>query len=184
MKTIFLQFDNTTVRTNQDIFDILNEKYSLNNDYKVSKQEMIEIFEKDEFFQKLQLQPGVLDVLTKYSKMYDIFIIAYGSIISLQKMITWIHSQLPSGVKFLGLETTEYDPRIINMEGCIQISNDIHNLNSNAQIKILYTGLNEFPCIQTNVCNDILVVNAWDEIDAILDFYFKYDYKTLENSKY
>ena len=47
-------------------------------------------------------------------------------------------------------------------------------------LKILYKSFNQFPWQQPDTDDEYIAVNTWEEIDSILDFYGKYNCKTLE----
>lgn len=58
----------------------------------------------------------------------------------------------------------------------------INKKNKKSQIRIFYnngTGLN---WLEKNANKEILVVNNLEEIITIVDFYLKYDYKTLKKT--
>ena len=66
------------------------------------------------------------------------------------------------------------------MADSIQIDDCTKELNTNAQIKILYKSSNNFPWQQDYENTSILIANTWEEISDVVSFYSKYDYKSLE----
>ena len=49
-----------------------------------------------------------------------------------------------------------------------------------SQVRILYSdGMD----LKKYVNKDVLIVNNWQDVEAIIEFYLKYDYKTLEKLK-
>ena len=71
----------------------------------------------------------------------------------------------------------------INMDNAIQIDDNFDCLKTNATLKILYKSFHNFPWQEPTSNEELMVVNTWEEIDSILDFYKKYNCKTLEKIK-
>ena len=66
------------------------------------------------------------------------------------------------------------------MSNGIQIDDNFGCLKPNATLKILYKSFNQFPWQEPDSDDEYIAVNTWEEIDSILDFYGKYNCKTLE----
>lgn len=192
MKTIYLDFDNTMVESNKRIIEILNSKYHTSkteNDlkdyqfdsiYPISEQEKLEMFESDEFYNGLEFKPQVLEVLNKYKDSYNFIIVSKGTPNNLVKKQNWIISHLPYNLKFIGLSGQTFKKDEIDMSDGIQIDDNFSCLKTNAELKILYKSFNQFPWQQPDTDDEYIAVNTWEEIDSILDFYGKYNCKTLE----
>lgn len=192
MKTIYLDFDNTMVESNKRIIEILNSKYHTSkteNDlkdyqfdsiYPISEQEKLEMFESDEFYSGLEFKPQVLEVLNKYKDSYNFIIVSKGTPNNLVKKQNWIISHLPYNLKFIGLSGQTFKKDEIDMSDGIQIDDNFSCLKTNAALKILYKSFNQFPWQQPDTDDEYIAVNTWEEIDSILDFYGKYNCKTLE----
>lgn len=192
MKTIYLDFDNTMVESNKRIIEILNSKYHTSkteNDlkdyqfdsiYPISEQEKLEMFESDEFYNGLEFKPQVLEVLNKYKDSYNFIIVSKGTPNNLVKKQNWIISHLPYNLKFIGLSGQTFKKDEIDMSDGIQIDDNFSCLKTNAALKILYKSFNQFPWQQPDTDDEYIAVNTWEEIDSILDFYGKYNCKTLE----
>lgn len=190
MNTIYLDFDNTIVESNQRVIDILNNRYNLakseadlndyqfNSIYPITEQEKLEIFESDEFYEKLRFKPGVLEVLNKYFNFYNIVIVSKGTANNLLKKEKWIKKNLPFNFKFIGLRGQSLRKQI-DMKNSIQIDDNLKCLETNASLKILYKNFNEFPWQRPNG-EECISVNTWNEIDDILGFYKNYNCETLE----
>lgn len=191
MNTIYLDFDNTIVESNKRVIKILNDKYNIsktesdlsdyhfNSIYPISEKEKLEIFESDDFYSGLELKPGVMDVLSKYFKFYNIVIVSKGTKNNLLKKEEWIKSHLPFNFKFIGLRGQSFNKNI-DMKNSIQIDDNIKCLETNASLKILYKNFNEFPWQQIKGNEECISVNTWEEIDSILNFYKNYNCETLE----
>nr|DAK84776.1 MAG TPA: 5' nucleotidase [Caudoviricetes sp.] len=193
MKKIFLDFDNTLVESNKRIIEILTERYNLNKteedlkDYfyksiynKVTKKEIEEIYESQLFFEKLEFKPSVLQILDKYKEKYKIIITTKGTSTNLLLKKQWIEENLDNKIKFLGLEGTSFDKHFVNMKGGIQIDDNLNCLKTNAEIHILYKDGHSYSWQRGYENKDILLVDTWDQIDEILNFYSTYNYKTLD----
>lgn len=192
MKTIYLDFDNTMVESNKRIIEILNSKYhtskteadikdyQFNSIYPISEQEKLDMFESDEFYNGLEFKPQVLEVLNKYKDSYNFIIVSKGTPNNLVKKQNWIISHLPYNLKFIGLSGQTFKKDEIDMSDGIQIDDNFSCLKTNAALKILYKSFNQFPWQQPDTDDEYIAVNTWEEIDSILDFYGKYNCKTLE----
>ena len=191
MTTVYVDFDNTIVESNQKVIEILNDKYGLNKseddleDYgytsiaPITEEEKLGIFESDEFFSNLKFKSDFLKVLNKYDGKVKFVITTKGTAENLKKKEQWIKENIPGNISFVGITNNSLSKRQVDMTNGIQIDDCTAALDTNADIKILYKDNHNFNW-QSNYNNtDILVVNTWLEIDDILSFYLSYDYKTL-----
>ena len=191
MTTVYVDFDNTIVESNQKVIEILNDKYGLNKseddleDYgytsiaPITEEEKLGIFESDEFFSNLKFKSDFLKVLNKYDSKVKFVITTKGTAENLKKKEQWIKENIPGNISFIGITNNSLSKRQVDMTNGIQIDDCTAALDTNADIKILYKDNHNFNW-QSNYNNtDILVVNTWLEIDDILSFYSSYDYKTL-----
>lgn len=191
MTTVYVDFDNTIVESNQKVIEILNSKYGTNKteddleDYgytsiaPITEEEKLGIFESDEFFSNLKFKSDFLKVLNKYDGKVKFIITTKGTAENLKKKEQWVKENIPSNVGFVGITNNSLSKKQVDMTNGIQIDDCTAALDTNADIKILYKDNHNFNW-QSNYNNtDILVVNTWLEIDDILSFYSSYDYKTL-----
>ena len=191
MTTVYVDFDNTIVESNQKVIEILNDKYGLNKseddleDYgytsiaPITEEEKLGIFESDEFFSNLKFKSDFLKVLNKYDGKVKFVITTKGTAENLKKKEQWIKENIPGNISFVGITNNSLSKSQVDMTNGIQIDDCTAALDTNADIKILYKDNHNFNW-QSNYNNtDILVVNTWLEIDDILSFYSSYDYKTL-----
>lgn len=190
--TIYIDFDNTIVSSNQRVIDILNTKYNINkseedlSDYDfqsiapISIKDKNNIFESDEFFLGLDFKSGFLKFFDKYKDKVNFIVITKGSEENLRKKEVWLKSHLDKEIKILGVTNDSLSKNVVDMRGCIQIDDCTNALDTNAEIKILYKSGNNFPWQNLYEGNcGILITNNWSEIDEIVEFYMQYDYKTL-----
>lgn len=192
MITIYLDFDNTIVESNKKVIEILNERYGTNKseadlkDYgyksihNISEKEKLSIFESDEFFNNLQFKPHIIDTITKHYDKFNWVITTKGTKVNLEKKFLWLDEYWPFNMKRIGITNEDCSKSSINMSGGIQIDDIASALDTKADVKILYKDYNDFYWQQIQPGDEVLVVNSWEEIDAILDFYSKFDVKMLE----
>lgn len=191
MTTVYVDFDNTIVESNQRAIEILNDKYGLKKseddfeDYgytsiaPITEEEKLGIFESDEFFSNLKFKSDFLKVLNKYDGKVKFIITTKGTAENLKKKEQWVKENIPGNINFVGVTNNSLGKKQVDMTNGIQIDDCTAALDTNADIKILYKDNHNFNW-QSNYNNtDILVVNTWLEIDDILSFYSSYDYKTL-----
>lgn len=193
MQKIFLDFDNTLVESNKRIIEILNKRYGLNKtendlkDYyyasiynKVTKEEIENIFASDEFFEGLEFKPLAYELFNKYKDKYEIVITTKGNSYNLELKKAWIRDNLGKDISFIGLTGNSHDKSSVNMNGGIQIDDNSNCLKTNASVKILYRDNHDYPWQRKYTNKNILLVDSWEQIDEILEFYNKYDNKTLD----
>lgn len=192
MQTIYLDFDNTLVESNKRIIEILNKRYHLNksendlSDYyynsicsKVTKNEIDAIFDSKEFFDGLEFKPFALEIFNKYKDKYEIVITTKGTVDNLELKEQWLRDKLGKEISFLGLSGNPHDKSSVNMKNGIQIDDNSSCLRTNASVRILYRDGHSYPWQKGFTNNNILLVDNWQQIDEILNFYSKYDVKTL-----
>lgn len=190
--TIYVDFDNTIVESNQKVIDILNKKYkttktekdlkdyNFNSIAPISIEEKLNIFEDDAFFTDLKIKENFLNVLDKYYDKLEFVIVSKGTEANLIKKQKWIKENIPYDIKFIGITNNSLSKKKVNMCGGFQIDDCTKALDTNAEIKILYKNYNNFAWQLGYSNKEILVVNDWSEIDDIISFYSIYHYKTLK----
>lgn len=195
MITVYLDFDNTMVESNKRVIEILNERYGENKseddleDYgynsihNITENEKLSIFESDDFFTNLQLKPRILDVVAKNYDKFNWVITTKGTELNLKKKFDWIDKNWPFTMRRVGINNKNLSKASVNMSGGIQIDDVSAALDTKAGVKILYKDYRDYYWQHTNPCDNILIVNDWDEIDKILDFYSNFDIETLEERK-
>lgn len=195
MITIYLDFDNTIVESNKRVIEILNERYGgskneedltdygFNSIHKISEEEKLSIFESDDFFTNLQFKPHIIDVITKNYNNFNWVITTKGTQTNLDKKFAWLDEHWPFNMSKIGITNDNLSKSQIDMSDGIQIDDVSAALDTKAAIKILYKDYNNFCWQQISPGDDILVVNSWEEIDKILEFYAKFDIKTLEKRR-
>jgi len=191
MKTVYIDFDETIVQSNKRIIDILNGRYGVNKSEKdlkdygyksiapISANEKFELFASDEFFDGLTFKDGFLDFYGKYKSIVNITIVTIGTKENLEKKEKWIRDNLDPEINCILIEGTSMNKKMVNMHKGIQIDDCTTCLDTNAEIKILYKSEFDYPWQRGYENSDVLIASTWGQIDEILGFYLKYDYKTL-----
>lgn len=194
MTTIYLDFDNTMVETNKRVIEILNNRYGENKseddlkDYmyhsihKISEQEKLSIFESDEFYANLCFKPHIIDIISKNYDKFNWVITTKGTKSNLEKKFKWLDKHWPFKMERIGINTSDSNlsKSSVDMSNGIQIDDIRAALDTKATVKILYKNYNNFPWQQVEPGDDVLVVNDWNDIDDILNFYAKIDINTLK----
>ena len=190
METIYLDFDNTIVESHKRIIEIINNNYNVNKKesdlidygyksiYPLSQEQVVQFYESDDFFENLTFKPMAFEVYNKYKDLYNIIITTKGTDKNLKKKEKWLRDNLDKNINFIGATGNSKDKSAIDMKDGIQIDDICDCLNTNAKLHILYKSFNDFDW--QKCCGDIVCVNTWEEIDEILSFCLKYNYKTLK----
>ena len=191
MTSIFVDFDNTIVESNQGVIDILNNRYNLTKgeedlrDYgycsifPISEREKLDIFESNDFFKNLQFKEGFLDFFQQYKDTYKFVVTTKGTPLNIEKKQAWIHDNISPEIEVVGIPYLKKGKRSVNMRSGIQIDDCTFELNTNAKIKILFKSDNNFSWQKGYTNSDIIVVNTWKEIEEIINFFNEYDYRYL-----
>ena len=185
MTNLYINFDNTVVESNKRILELLKDEkdfIDLNDyiykKYKLEmKEQILDIISSDEFFNDLIFKDGFLDFFNKNKYNYNFIFYTIGNQEKINKTQEWIEKNISKDLKCIDFN---YKNKI-NMKNSVQINDSVMNFNTNAKIKILYKDYNNFKKQKNLINNSILAVNKWSEIDEILSFFNKYDYKTLKN---
>lgn len=195
MITIYLDFDNTIVESNKKVIEILNKRYNqskteddlkdygFNSIHKISEEEKLGIFDSDEFFTNLQFKPHIIDIINRHFNDFNWVITTKGTKTNLEKKFAWLDEHWPFQMERVGITSDNLSKSMVNMANGIQIDDVTAALDTKAAVKILYKDYNNFCWQQIEPGSDIIVVNSWEEIDGILDFYSKFDIKTLEKRR-
>ena len=195
MITIYLDFDNTIVESNQQVIKIINQRYGtdcseddlkdygFNSIYKITENEKLSIFESDDFFTDLQFTPNVIDVIRRNYDKFNWVITTKGTPLNLQKKFEWLNQHWPFEMEKIGITNDGLSKSSVDMANGIQIDDTANALDTNADVKILYKDFHNYYWQQVEPCDNVLVVNDWNDIENILQFYACYDIKTLEKRR-
>lgn len=191
---LFLDFDETITLSTKQFVKLANKKFKLHKDWQelkvwnftdlypnITVDDINEIFCSDDFFVDLEPHKGVIETIDKLKDNLDIYIATIGLKENLNKKIKWLNNNL-NDISFNFIGVPDYNGYIINdksnidMSGSIFIDDRLDNLkSSNARLKILYKDYRNYSWQKTNCNEEIYIVNTWDEIYDILDFFIKHN---------
>lgn len=152
---LFLDIDDTTLRSSEAVVKILNKRYGTNQDVKNLKDwsyrslfhdvtigEIERVYESDEFFEIVEWDKAFIDFYQNNKDDFELHFISAGSKTNLDKKEAMIKEMFP-GAKLVRCPVYDADgscikKSIFNMHGAIQVDDRTDNLvDTNAKIKIL-----------------------------------------------
>lgn len=193
MITIYVDCDDTILNSSAVIIEILNSRYGVSKtiedlrDYRyrsivggVTQEEILEIYQSEEFWEKVQFQPKFLKALEKLKKYFSFVIISKGTEQNLKAKEIHLRKAFKGrgvDIEFVGIpliigSKTKFTKALCNMVGAIQIDDCTQEFaGSSASVKILikngrevewnYTPFNE---------ENFYVAQDWEDIEKILMF--------------
>ena len=185
---IFLDCDDTIINSSECIIDLLNKKNGTNKtirdlkdfnyrsiDKTLTGEDVIRLFESDEFWSSVDYNSGFLDVKDFIDSNFDVEIVSCGTELNLKKKKGKLASL---GYSFTGVpirDNLNLCKKCINMQNGIQIDDNMSSMeNTNAAIKILFQNNNDFIWNRPkpNIDN-LYIAQTWKEIYQILEFFKK-----------
>lgn len=155
IKTLYIDFDNTLVKTTECIVQLYNDDFQFYENYKkidpkdvsygfkecncASEKIITQYFNSPRFFDNIDFMPGAYNALKMLRGKYKICVVSMGESPNLKGKEKWLKVQLPF-VKFIGCDLNEYqDKSHIDMSDGIMIDDTAKMLEtSNARRKILF----------------------------------------------
>lgn len=193
--TLYIDADDTIMLSSVAVIDILNEKYNITpkktiDDLKdwgyrsiyghLSKEEKDAIYESDEFYDKVKIDPDFLNFYKANHKFFDFVIVTKGTAINIKKKQKFLKSVLGNGFDYIGMSidvnetdlSKKFDKSSVNMKHGIQIDDRTDALaKTNAPIKILYRHNTDMTWNRDyDGINNLYAANTWKEIIEILLF--------------
>lgn len=201
-QSIFWDVDDVVLNTSRTITYILNREYNIpeNNAIKYFKdikdwgfrsiykdltdEQLFDIFESSQFWENVRISEEFLKIIhdKKILNGYNHYFVTKGTSKNLQQKETFLQKQLGKYFdyfEFIGLGRKEPKNQV-DMSYRIQIDDNIKNLNTNAQLKILLTN-----GIETNFNNvikypkkkeeQVYLINDEEELHQILSFNLSLD---------
>lgn len=183
---LFLDFDNTMVKSNKSIVEILNKRYFKSKNYKncykynytdlfpnVNSNEISSIYDSDEFFDILEITDGFIDMLNNIKNEYIISVVTIGTIKNLETKSKYIMTNDFKFIdKFYGINAKEMDKTSVDMSNGILIDDNSECLRkSNAKIKILFRNGKDTEWNKVYPNEEIYIVDTIEEIKEVLTFY-------------
>lgn len=185
---VFLDCDDTIIDSSKCIINLLNQKNGTNKtirdlkdfhyrsiDKTLTNDDVIKLFESDDFWNTVHYSQEFLKYNRFLDNNFEVEIVSCGTKPNLEKKERYLKDL---GYKFTGVlidNDMNLCKRHINMQGGIQIDDNIQSIeNTNATIKILFQGGNNFPWnrVKSNIDN-LYVAQTWEEIYQILEFFKK-----------
>lgn len=192
MITVYMDCDDTILNSSAAIIEILNEKYGVNKtlkdlrDYKyrsivgtVAQEEILEIFQSEQFWQKVQFNEQFVEVIKKLKNNFKFVVISKGTKENLESKEAHLKKafkQMDVDIDFVGIpillgSKTKFEKSLVDMTGAIQIDDCTSELNTKAAIRILLRNgrrveWNYIPWNEENFYG----VDTWKEIEEILEF--------------
>lgn len=186
---LYLDCDDTILNSSECIIEILNKKNNTKKtiedlsdfgyrsiDGKISKKEILKLFESDIFWDSVNLNQNFVKIKEFIDSNFDVSVVSCGTDINLRKKESFVKSNL--GYDFIGVlidEEMNLCKKHIDMENSIQIDDNIKSIeNTNAAIKILLQNneKNVWNKPNPNIDN-LYVARDWDDIFEILQFFCK-----------
>lgn len=186
-KKLFLDFDNTLVNTNSVCIQMLNERYNTlftlgqlhRYDFgdlwpNVTSREVCDMFESREMFDRLNFIGNSYEILSRAKEYFDIDIVTCGSVRNGLLKLEFIEDNCPFVDNVYVVDERKHDKSSVDMSGGIFIDDHIESLrSSNASVKIMYKFYSDGDWNQYDNKDEIYVVNTWNEIEEMLNFYAK-----------
>lgn len=186
---LFIDFDNTLVNSTKQSVAMLNKKFNKNMDWRnlkrydykdlfknISTNDVIELFEDEEFFNNVETYDDVKDVLFQVGNNYNISIVTCGNKNNLALKNKWLSENFKGLYdNYYYLNNIKLDKSSVNMKNGIHIDDHVDALrSSNAKIKILFKhdGI-ETNWNRHNPTEELYIVTSWRQISDILNFYIK-----------
>lgn len=192
---IVLDFDDTLVKSSEQIIQMLNQKYNLNKTIKnlkdwgyssiypqITSQEVTELYADEEFFKNVNWNDGVKRFLSKFKKDYNFIICSKGSKQNLYFKHLFLIAQFEemniTDWEFIGLETNDdidcnLDKSMVDFSDCLFAVDDNVSalLSINTPKKILIKNYAEYYWNKTPINReDIYVINDFNDLIEMCDF--------------
>ena len=187
---ILIDIDDTFLKSSEEIIRQLNNKNNTNKtlddltdygylsiDDTITQDDIKQMYSSDEFFDNVFFNDGAIDFIIKYSKIFDIVFVSYGTYENLLKKLEFLveitYRYNLTNIYFITCETGKScKDEIILDHTYLAIDNHIEHLNEfNAPKKILLKNFQDVKWNKTPI-NDIntYVVNTFNEIGQMIDF--------------
>lgn len=194
---IYVDCDDTILNSSKTVIRILNQRYGANktmsdlNDWSyqsivpgVTQNEILGIYESDEFWKDVQLNTEFLKVFHTLKDKFCWKILSRGTKKNLEQKKLFVDKYLH--IPFIGLPITSSKQscatKEFDMVGCIQIDDHMGCLQgSSASVKLLLQNgrLQSWNQPEPNEDN-LYTALSWDEIETMLEFFSKFPH-TIES---
>lgn len=190
---ILIDIDDTFLKSSEEIIRQLNEKnktlktiddltdYAYRSiDSNITQEEIEQMYASYEFFQNVEFNDGAIDFLIKYSKLFNIVFVSYGTLKNLEqkaKLLTVIANRyLLDNIYFVSVETGKANKSEILLDNVyLAIDNHSGHLQElNAPKKILFKNFQDVDWNKPLINDEnTYMVNSFKEIDEMIKFDLK-----------
>lgn len=194
--TLYIDVDDTVLRSSEAIINILNKRHSINppktlanlkdweyrSIYKgITPDEIVKIYESDEFFNTAKIEKEFLTFYRKSLTKVNFKFVTKGTETNLAKKERFLRKHLGNDFEYIGIPfkidvdgniENSFSKHTVNMKYGIQIDDRVDCLEkTNAPVKILIQNYGEKHWNQNyaNISN-LYVVNGWDQAIEIIEF--------------
>lgn len=195
---IVLDFDDTLVKSSEQIIKMLNEKYNLNKTIddltdwgyssiypNITNQEVTELYSSEQFFKEVKWNEGARLFLLDFKKYYKFIICSKGSKANLHLkklfLISWFEQMNITDWEFIGLKTNDdtdcnLNKSMVDFSNCLFAIDDNINalLSINTPKKILIKNYAEYYWNKTPINReDVYIINNFYELIEMCKFDIK-----------
>lgn len=190
---ILIDIDDTFLKSSEEIIRELNNKNGTSKtiddlidyqyrsiDNNITQEDINKMYASNEFFENVNFNDGAIDFIKKYSDIFDIVFVSYGTLKNLNKkgklLTEVVNKYIINNVYFAGFETGKANKREILLDNVyLAIDNHVDHLNElNAPKKILLKNYMDVEWNQPPINNEITyVANSFKEIDEMIQFDLK-----------
>lgn len=187
---ILIDIDDTFLKSSEEIIRQLNNKNGTSKtidnltdyayrsiDEKLTQEDIKKMYASDEFFRNVNFNDGAIDFIRKYSNIFDIVFVSYGTIENLNKKVALLTALMNEyhmdDIYFAGFETGKVNKKEILLDNVyLAIDNHSGHLEElNAPKKILLKNYIDGDWNQPPINDEITyVVNSFKEIDEMIQF--------------
>lgn len=189
--TIILDFDDTIVKSSEEIIRQLNQKYKLNKSiedlkdwgyksiYKnISPKDVFDMYGSKEFFDNVKFNFMAYEYIQEYKDIYNIVICSKGDKENLHRKEKFCKGIFQNSIQFIGLMFNELDKEeklnksSINIENVLFCVDDNTEalLSMNCEFKFLIKNYRETYWNKTPINQDIYVINDFSDLKKFCEF--------------
>lgn len=185
---LFLDMDDTILKSSEAIINMLNKRYNLNKTYddltdwkycsiypQSSTNLVIEMYDSEEFFNTVEIEPEFKKFYDQYKDKFEFYFVTKGHLKNLMLKQKFINVNFPEATLLplilKGKESPSFSKSDVNMNFGIQVDDRTDCLlGTNANCKILYTHGKKLPWNRVEPNEDnFYVTSNWQEITDIIN---------------
>lgn len=190
---ILIDIDDTLLKSSEEIIRQLNNKNGTSKtindltDYKyrsidenITQEEINQMYASDDFFANVAFNDGAIEFIIKYSKIFDIIFVSYGTSDNLLKKVNMLNNFVLyynlDNIFFASFEIGKANKSDILLDNIyLAIDNHSEHLDElNAPKKILLKNFKETDWNKTPINNEYTyVANSFNDIDEMIEFDLK-----------